>query len=73
MFSFLLEQSKNYKISYQHIDLGSLDSVRVFAQRFIYNENRLDILINNAGSYAFRLWNKFIVLNDFDTSTSLAL
>ena len=36
-------------MSYQRLDLANLDSVRDFAQRFIYNESRLDILINNAG------------------------
>ena len=51
LFHLFLEQSKNYKVSYEHIDLGNLDSVRVFAQKFIYNHSRLDILINNAGSY----------------------
>ncbi len=48
-FEIFSEQSKNYKVSFQALDLGCLDSVREFAQKFIYNESRLDILINNAG------------------------
>ncbi len=36
---------------YMHLDLASLKSVRSFAENFLKKESRLDILINNAGSY----------------------
>ena len=32
-----------------HLDLGSLKSVRSFAETFLKTEVRLDLLINNAG------------------------
>lgn len=31
------------------LDLGSLKSVRAFAENFLKSESRLDVLINNAG------------------------
>jgi NAD(P)-dependent dehydrogenase (short-subunit alcohol dehydrogenase family) len=36
-------------ISYQHLDLASLASVREFAERFTHEHAALDLLINNAG------------------------
>ena len=33
----------------RHLDLSSLTSVRNFAKEIIATENRLDVLINNAG------------------------
>jgi NAD(P)-dependent dehydrogenase (short-subunit alcohol dehydrogenase family) len=36
-------------ISYQHLDLASLASVREFAERFTHKHVALDLLINNAG------------------------
>lgn len=34
---------------YGHLDLASLSSVKVFAEKVIATENRLDLLVNNAG------------------------
>lgn len=43
------QQSKSETIFFMKLDLGSLDSVREFSKKFHETENRLDILINNAG------------------------
>jgi len=39
-------------VVYLHLDLGSLRSVRCFAESFLQTEERLDLLINNAGETA---------------------
>ncbi|XP_022096249.1 retinol dehydrogenase 13-like [Acanthaster planci] len=39
----------NSKVVVRHLDLASLQSVRMFASKIIESEDRLDILINNAG------------------------
>lgn len=41
--------SGNKNVIFQQLDLASLDSVRNFCNRIIETEQRLDILINNAG------------------------
>lgn len=38
------------------LDLGSLKSVRSFAENFLKSEPRLDILINNAGEGVRTRW-----------------
>lgn len=35
-------------VSYEHVDLADLESVRFFSEKFIMENDRLDILINNA-------------------------
>lgn len=42
-------ETGNKEVMYMHLDLASLKSVRSFAENFLKNESRLDILINNAG------------------------
>ncbi|XP_060538285.1 dehydrogenase/reductase SDR family member 13-like [Pantherophis guttatus] len=42
-------ESGNSEVILMILDLGSLNSVRAFAQNFLKSEPRLDILINNAG------------------------
>jgi len=37
------------------LDLGSLKSVRAFAETFLKSESRLDVLINNAGKPSFNM------------------
>lgn len=39
----------NALVEYRHLDLSSLDSVRAFADEILENEERIDLLINNAG------------------------
>ncbi|XP_028251361.1 dehydrogenase/reductase SDR family member 13-like isoform X2 [Parambassis ranga] len=43
------EQTGNSDVVYMQLDLASLKSVRCFAETFLKNESRLDLLINNAG------------------------
>ncbi|MGB3775788.1 MAG: oxidoreductase, partial [Leeuwenhoekiella sp.] len=45
----LLKQVGSAKLDILPLDLASLDSVRAFAENFLKNYNRLDLLINNAG------------------------
>ncbi|XP_008277075.1 dehydrogenase/reductase SDR family member 13-like [Stegastes partitus] len=44
-------ESKSNQVVFMPLDLGSLKSVRSFAENFLKSEPRLDILINNAGVY----------------------
>uniref|UniRef100_A0A670YX82 Dehydrogenase/reductase 13 n=1 Tax=Pseudonaja textilis TaxID=8673 RepID=A0A670YX82_PSETE len=44
-------ESGNSEVILMILDLASLSSVRDFAQTFLASEPRLDILINNAGTY----------------------
>ncbi|XP_072043923.1 retinol dehydrogenase 12-like [Amphiura filiformis] len=43
------KKSGSSNVVYYHLDLSDLDSVRNFADKFLREEERLDILINNAG------------------------
>ncbi|XP_041796015.1 dehydrogenase/reductase SDR family member 13-like [Chelmon rostratus] len=43
--------SGSNEVVFMQLDLGSLKSVRSFAETFLKSEPRLDILINNAGIY----------------------
>lgn len=45
----IIQVTKNSQIYCRHLDLGSLDSIRVFVREFLAEESRLDVLINNAG------------------------
>uniref|UniRef100_A0A673W9H6 Dehydrogenase/reductase (SDR family) member 13a, duplicate 3 n=1 Tax=Salmo trutta TaxID=8032 RepID=A0A673W9H6_SALTR len=42
-------ESGSNEVVFMHLDLGSLKSVRSFAETFLKTELRLDLLINNAG------------------------
>lgn len=46
----IAEETSNKNITYKHLDLSSLTSVRKFAKEINEEEPRLDILINNAGA-----------------------
>lgn len=43
------QETGNQQVVFMELDLASLPSVRGFAQNFLQNESRLDLLINNAG------------------------
>ncbi|XP_022085672.1 retinol dehydrogenase 11-like [Acanthaster planci] len=53
------ETTGNSHVHFMRLDLASLESVKEFAQEFCNREDRLDILINNAG-----------VINDGSTKTA---
>ncbi|XP_073349962.1 dehydrogenase/reductase SDR family member 13-like [Pagrus major] len=44
-------ESGSNQVVFMHLDLGSLKSIRIFADSFLKSEPRLDLLINNAGIY----------------------
>jgi len=48
----IINQSGNRDVVVRHLDTSSLESVRKFANELIQSEQRLDILINNAGCAA---------------------
>ncbi|KAI5633113.1 short chain dehydrogenase domain-containing protein [Phthorimaea operculella] len=45
----IIEATGNYKVIFELLDLASISSIRKFAAEVLEKENRLDILINNAG------------------------
>ncbi|XP_050346902.1 retinol dehydrogenase 11-like [Nymphalis io] len=47
----IITSTGNSNVVYKHLDLSSLTCVRTFANDVIRTEDRLDILINNAGTY----------------------
>lgn len=49
------KKSSNNQVIYMHLDLGSLKSVRVFAETFLKSEPHLHLLVNNAGTGAVGL------------------
>ncbi|XP_074535626.1 dehydrogenase/reductase SDR family member 13-like [Halichoeres trimaculatus] len=44
-------ESGSTQVVFMQLDLGSVKSVRSFAENFLKTESRLDLLINNAGVY----------------------
>ncbi|XP_070825996.1 dehydrogenase/reductase SDR family member 13-like [Chaetodon trifascialis] len=47
----VVRESGSNQVVFMQLDLGSLKSVRSFAETFLKSEPRLDILINNAGLF----------------------
>ena len=45
----IIEQTRNPDVVFMQLDLSSFKNVQQFTDTFLKNENRLDILINNAG------------------------
>lgn len=50
----IISTTKNPQVTYQYLDLASLTSVRKCAAILLFNEPRLDIIINNAGCAGFK-------------------
>lgn len=50
----IIKLSRNPNVSYKYINLASFDSIRQFAKEINESEEKLDILINNAGSFFFK-------------------
>ncbi|XP_052739451.1 retinol dehydrogenase 14-like [Bicyclus anynana] len=53
----IIKGTGNMQVIYKHLDLTSLQSVRDFADDVLKTEDRLDVLVNNAGACA--LENKY--------------
>ncbi len=47
------EKSGNGNVIVEHLDLSSLESVKIFANRINEQEERIDVLVNNAGIFFF--------------------
>ncbi|XP_037037853.1 retinol dehydrogenase 13-like [Bradysia coprophila] len=52
----IIDKTKNSKVYARKLDLASLESVRNFVKEFLEEEERLDILINNAGVMNLPRW-----------------
>lgn len=52
----IIRRSGSTNVAYYNLNLASLESVRIFAQCFLKEEARLDILINNAGIMQCPYW-----------------
>lgn len=50
----VIKKTGNKNVFYKNLDLASLDSIRKFAEDFKRTENKLDVLINNAGGIGYR-------------------
>ena len=49
------EKSGNGNVITEYLDLSSLETVKAFAKKMIEQEERIDILINNAGMFYFKI------------------
>lgn len=49
----IVAETGNKDVVYKHLNLTSLSSVRKFAEDIMQTEERLDVLVNNAGVYGF--------------------
>nr|XP_022902914.1 retinol dehydrogenase 13-like [Onthophagus taurus] len=45
----IIQETKNNKIITKYVDLASFDTIKILAKEIIEEEDRLDVLINNAG------------------------
>ncbi len=56
----IIKETGNQNVFVMHLDLADMKSVKSFADEFKQRENKLDVLINNAG-----LWTKTKKLSEF--------
>ncbi|XP_063822882.1 retinol dehydrogenase 13-like [Ostrinia nubilalis] len=47
----IITETGNSNVVYKHLNLSSLSSVRTFCEDILKSEERLDVLVNNAGAY----------------------
>ena len=64
----IIKETGNPNIFVKHLDLASVDSIQKFAESFKQDENRLDVLINNAG-----LWTKTKRLTNINVEQTFAV
>lgn len=64
----IVEETGNPNIFVEYVDLASVDSIQKFAESFKQKENKLDVLINNAG-----LWTKTKKLNELGVEYTFAV
>ena len=64
----IIKESNNKNVFVKHLDLANVDSIKKFAESFKQLENKLDVLINNAG-----LWTKTKKLTDIDVEQTFAV
>ena len=58
-------RSGNDDVVFRQVDTSDLNSVRAFAEQILKEEDRLDILINNAGIYKDDLCRPIAVMFNF--------
>ena len=64
----IVQETGNQNVFVKHLDLASVDSIQKFAESFKQDENKLDVLINNAG-----LWTKTKRLTDINVEQTFAV
>lgn len=53
--NYIIQKSNNQDVDFLHCDLASLRSVQNFSIQFKEKYDRIDVLINNAGTWEFKL------------------
>lgn len=64
----IVNETGNPNVFVKHLDLASVDSIQKFAESFKQEENKLDVLINNAG-----LWTKTKKLTELNVEQTFAV
>ncbi|MEP0861984.1 MAG: SDR family NAD(P)-dependent oxidoreductase [Ignavibacterium sp.] len=64
----IVKETGNQNVIVKHLDLASVDSIKNFANEFRQTENKLDVLINNAG-----LWTKSKQISELGVEMTFAV
>ncbi|MCU0414354.1 MAG: SDR family NAD(P)-dependent oxidoreductase, partial [Ignavibacteriaceae bacterium] len=64
----IVNETGSQNVFVRHLDLASVDSIHKFVESFKQEENKLDVLINNAG-----LWTKTKKLTDRNVEQTFAV